>query len=99
MPTMRLPDGWAWVLGDVAQSMTADHVTIYDGDLITDGNGRFESQSTNLSVALAVIRSANLDPVYEAAKALFTSNDAGVSVSHEKLLELKMLIESLEVPT
>ena len=97
MPKMKLPDKWQWEGGGIAQRRPGYGVFMCDGDLITEKDIGIETieVETNYAVALAVIRSANLDPVYEAAKALFFEDGC---ISTTKAHELLKLIASLEDP-
>jgi hypothetical protein len=110
MTKMKLPDGWNFDAASCPLvAGCADDTCVWISPDYNEGDGVQSICIENepdcgecdsaycapVSIALAAIRAANLDPVYVAAKALFTA-DGGFLMT--KVSELRTLLESLEEP-
>lgn len=97
MPRQKLPDGWEY---SPTWNNCIEHTSGWPEVHICTGSFRLDSleSSTEIppSVALAVIRNAGLDAVYEAAKELLATDDARMMPN--LFGKLRKLIESLEEP-
>lgn len=101
MTRQKLPDGWSidWEGDAIGQSKDVAIAMIPDTDALVvrvlECECGWQSRSMPAPVALAVIRNAGADAVYEAAKRLVTDGPKGFG---ENFTSLRELIESSEEP-